>query len=117
MRSLMIVDLLITLALLIGFVRSFGRGRTGNSFLGFGSAFGANVTLLFWFGMWQHSPPVLPAEYWKFLGCAAIAAVSALVALISGWLARGSERVLLVVSGTVLGILSILVATVSIRVS
>ena len=117
MQALLAVDLLVTFALLIWVLRSSGLARTRTFYLGFGSASAANVVLLLWFGMWRHSPPALPSEYWKFLGCAVIAAVSALVAFISGWFARGSERVLLVLSGATLGILSILVGTVSIRVS
>jgi len=117
MKALLIVDLLVTFALLICILRSSRLARTGTFYLGFGSAAGANVVLLLWFGMWQYSPPVFPAEYWKFLGCAAIAAISAFIAFVSGWFARGSDRVLIVLSGVTLGVLSILVGTVSIRVS
>jgi hypothetical protein len=67
--------------------------------------------------MWKYSPPVFPGEYWKFLGCATIAITSAFVAFVSGWFVNGSERVLLVLSGAMLEIISLLVGTLSIRFS
>ncbi len=117
MQALLIVDLVVTVTFVIWLLRSWGVTRTRAFHVGFGSASVANLVLLVWFGMWKHSPPVFPAEYWKFLGCAGVAITSAFVAFVSGWLVRGSERVLLVCSGAVLGILSALVATVSIGVS
>jgi hypothetical protein len=117
MQALLIVDLLVTAIFAISILGSWRLTRTKTFYVGFGSASVANLVLLLWFGMWKHSPPVFPAEYWKFLGCAAVAITSALVAFVAGWFVRGWERLLLVCGGAVLGILSALVATVSIRVS
>jgi len=122
MQILLALNLLVTATLVVGLIliRRTGGGsetRVGVAKVGLGSAFTANIVLLIWFAMWKKSPPIFPAEYWRFFGCAAIAGALALTAFVAGWLTRGLKRLLLVSSGTLLGTLSILVGVVSIRVS
>ena len=85
--------------------------------LGLSFALVGNVALFVWLAMWKHAPPVFPIEYWKFLGCATIVAVSAVVSFVTSWLLRGVRRILLALSGAVLMVLSLLAGIASLRVS
>jgi hypothetical protein len=121
MLFLLLMNLLVTVALAIGFVRipksELFKPRSGTLRFCLSCALLSNVFLFVWLGMWKHSPPVFAAEYWKFLGSAAIAAASAFGAFTVGWFLRGLGRLLAISSGALLGILSLLAGIMSIRFS
>ncbi len=121
MRALMLTNLFVTLALVIYLLRSrrprdpLARART--FYVGFSSAFVANISLFVWLRMWSYRPPVFAGEHWKFLALTGISIISSFLAFVSGSFTRGADRWFLVITGMLLGLLSLLTGTQSINVS